>query len=523
MRARAASGPLWESGFAVATLTVGLVLVRLWAAATIGLAPDEMYYWVWSRNLALSYFDHPPAVAYLIRLSTLIGGDGPFGVRWLAVVLSGLLSIGVYRLAGQVYGDRRAAFAAAALVQSTLFVGFGSIFVTPDTPLVAFWLVALLAAAHLRRSGSGASWLAIGAATGLAFLSKYTALLLGCGLLAWVIVVPEMRSWLRSPWPYAGGLVTLVLTLPVLTWNARHDWASFGKQFGRAVPHSFDPTYLPEFLAGQIVLLSPFVALLVACGFIRALREIVVGDAAGSALLVCTTLPLLLYFLYHALFARVEGNWTAPLLPALIVLAAAVTRFAPPAAAGMRRAVEIAARWAVPTGVTLALLLVAHAEFRLIALARDPIAQTAGWRDLVRETERLAEGRAGALAGVSYQVTSALRYFGGSSLPKLQLTERLRYVMEPAPDWATIRALPVLILAEPREACRALVGAERAFARVELVGTLDRRWNGAPVESYLALSASEPRLPGPPDLTVARNDRSIDCSRLRELRRVEGG
>ena len=27
--------------------------------------PDEAYYWLWSKNIALSYFDHPPLATWL--------------------------------------------------------------------------------------------------------------------------------------------------------------------------------------------------------------------------------------------------------------------------------------------------------------------------------------------------------------------------------------------------------------------------------------------------------------------------
>ena len=518
-RAGVASAGFWSRGAkAVLALVVAMMAVRFVVAGTIGLVPDEMYYWLWSKNLALSYFDHPPAVAYFIRLSTAVGGDGPLGVRWLAVVLSGLLSAGVYRLALRLYADRRLALAAAALLQATLFIGFGSIFVTPDTTLVLFWLLALLAAAEVLRTGRGEWWLAAGAAVGLAFLSKYSALFLGFGLLVWVIFVPEMRHWLRSPWPYAGAVLAVVVMLPVLIWNAQHDWASFKFQFGRAMPRSFDPSFLPEFLIGQILLLTPLVAVLAIHGCRLGLRGTAARREGGNALLVATTLPLLLYFVYHALFARVEGNWTAPLLPALSVLAAAAAVSVTDA--GSRATIlQFSARWAVPTGVALALALLLHAEFRLLRLARDPLAQAAGWKELVREVERLAvEHGAGAMAGVSYQVASALRYFGTGERTALQLSERIRYAMEPQSDPAAFIARPVLILVEPREGCRAVVGAERAFARVELVGTLERKWRGTPVEPYLVLSASEPRSPGLPDLTIPRRDRSVDCSRLRKLR-----
>ena len=506
---------------ALVLLVAGLVALRLAAAATLGLAPDEMYYWVFSRNLDLSYYDHPPAVAYLIRLSTSVAGHSAFGVRWLTVLLSGLVSLAVYRLAVRLYRDRSVGVDAAALLQATLFVGFGSLFVTPDAPLLALWLLALLAAAELWRTGRGAWWLAIGAAVGLAFLAKYTALFLGFGLLLWILVTPAMRRWLLSPWTYLGGGVGLALTAPVLIWNAQHQWASFAKQFGRAVPRTFQPGFLPEFAAGQVLLLTPFVAVLAVWGTILAVRETARRGGPAPALLVATTLPLLAYFAYHALFARVEANWPGPLVLAAVVMAAAGLRRPPSLATSPAgRAFAFCARWAVPAGVALGLLLLAHAEFRLVRLRPDPVAQLAGWEDLVREAERQAhEHGAGTLAGVSYQVTSALRYFGRGDLPALQLTERIRYAMEPAPDVAAVRARPVLVLAEPRHACRALVGAERAFARVDLLGTLPRNWHGSRVETYVALLAREPRFAGLPDLTVARGDPSIDCTRLRELRR----
>ena len=32
-------------------------------------------HWVWSRFLSASYYEHPPMVAFLIRIITIVGGD----------------------------------------------------------------------------------------------------------------------------------------------------------------------------------------------------------------------------------------------------------------------------------------------------------------------------------------------------------------------------------------------------------------------------------------------------------------
>ncbi len=49
--------------------------------------PDEAYYWDWSRHLSLSYYDGPPLMAYLIRISTfLLGGATAFSVKLTSVL-----------------------------------------------------------------------------------------------------------------------------------------------------------------------------------------------------------------------------------------------------------------------------------------------------------------------------------------------------------------------------------------------------------------------------------------------------
>ena len=60
---------------------LALVVLRLIAAWFTPITFDEAYYWMWSKHLAGGYYDHPPMVAVVIRLGTLIAGDTEFGVR----------------------------------------------------------------------------------------------------------------------------------------------------------------------------------------------------------------------------------------------------------------------------------------------------------------------------------------------------------------------------------------------------------------------------------------------------------
>jgi 4-amino-4-deoxy-L-arabinose transferase-like glycosyltransferase len=80
-----------------AVTIVALVAGRLVAAAWTPLTFDEAYYWMWSKSLAIGYYDHPPGVAFVIRLGTIIAGDTELGVRLVSILLALPMSWAVYR------------------------------------------------------------------------------------------------------------------------------------------------------------------------------------------------------------------------------------------------------------------------------------------------------------------------------------------------------------------------------------------------------------------------------------------
>src|SRR5207237_9704864 len=213
------------------TLAVlALVALRLVAAAWTPLTFDEAYYWMWSKHLASGYYDHPPMVALVIRLGTVIAGDTELGVRLVSILLALPMSWAVYRAAAILFGGMRLAATATILLNVTLMAAVGTMIVTPDAPLLVASSLVLFCLAEVLATGRGAWWLAVGAAVGLALLSKYTALFFGPAILIWLIAVPKLRRWLISPWPYLGGAVAFAIFSPVIFWNADHHWMSFLKQ-----------------------------------------------------------------------------------------------------------------------------------------------------------------------------------------------------------------------------------------------------------------------------------------------------
>src|SRR5262245_46819091 len=204
---------------------LGLVLLRLVMAWTTPLAIDEAYYWLWSKHLAGGYYDHPPMVALLIRLGTSIAGDTEFGVRFIFVLLGVPATWAVWRAAAILWRDEPLAAAAALYFNLTMFVAVGTVLATPDAPLLVASAFVLYFLAKVHETSCGAWWLG-----GLALLSKYTAVFFGLSIALWLALVPSLRRWLATPWPWLGGLIAVVLFTPVLMWNAEHDWVSFLKQ-----------------------------------------------------------------------------------------------------------------------------------------------------------------------------------------------------------------------------------------------------------------------------------------------------
>lgn len=317
-----------RSAWPIAAVAVGLALLttlRLALAAAMPLAPDEAYYWVWSRALAPGYFDHPPMVALWIRAGTWLAGDTAFGIRLFGPLSMALGSLLLWDAGDRLLPGRNTGMVAVLLLNATLLVGAGAIIMTPDLPLLLFWTFALWAMARIIAGGSGAWWLAVGLFVGLASVSKYTAILLALGIGIWLAVAG--RSWLRRCEPYAGAALALLIVTPVLWWNATHEWVSFLRQGVRIGVWSPDraPQYLLELLGGQIGLATPLIFLFCIVGIAFAARSAWrEWEPAWSLLALLGLLPALV-FVEHAIGDRVQANWPAILYPAAAVAAAGLS------------------------------------------------------------------------------------------------------------------------------------------------------------------------------------------------------
>jgi hypothetical protein len=397
-------------------LAIGITLAsavgRLLMAVLIPLVPDETYYWEWSRHLAAGYFDHPPGIAVLIRAGVALFGVTPFGVRVFSVLAGFTACCLMVSMARRLGGDA-AALRAAAILACLPFAAAGLVVAVPDAPLLALLagaVTAILSAIESPR-GSGRSlrwWALTGLLAGLGLFSKYTAILLPLGVTAAVLVIRPLRERLKEAGPYVATGIAAAGFLPVVIWNATHEWASFRFQLHHGLGSGQGSALARELslLAGQAALGSPILLAMMLMAVVSFLRE---GERNQGRLLGILTLVSMIFFAVSALRKPVAPNWTGPAYVTGIVLLASAR-----GGVAWRRWL----RAGCVLGAVLVIVIYAHAIYPVVKFrgSSDPIGRAYGWDGLAehalvaRGGLRPAPGGAVWIAADNYEDASELAF-----------------------------------------------------------------------------------------------------------------
>jgi len=373
-------------------------------AATVPPFDDELYYWCWSRDLQLSYYDHPPMVAYLIRIATELCGNTIFAIR-LPGVVSGLAVVGVIGWLSQP----RALFPLIAL---SPVLTFAAILVTPDTPMLLFWALYLawLVSVHTRLAAGRVPigwWVLGGAILGCGLLGKYTMGLAAVTGGVSFLFAGNWRSWL--PGYVLHALVSCAFAAPILIHNIPENFVPIRYQWSHAMG-SPQPGLIPfaEFVGVQLLLFGGVPFIILVWGF-RHWREL----AAEPRLRVCACLFLLpfAFFLFKATRGRLEGNWAFPCFIAGWPLAEVWY-----SRAREWRGWRIATRasFALPLGLTAALTWHLFLPLPVMPPAKDRPYRQWARMDAARAAadDLRAAGHTGPVFVTNYQWAALLRWNG---------------------------------------------------------------------------------------------------------------
>ncbi len=201
---------------------------RGWLSAALPMTGDEALFYWWARFLDYGYYDHPPMVGWWIAASRAALGDATWAVRLPATLLP--LGVGWALWWGWSPIDRSRAAWAVLLYWLAPINWLGAL-ITTDSPLIlwAAWSAAAMARAEhrsLQVSDAGQSawrlYALSGVFMGLAFLSKYFAVLLGLAFTAYFATVAPLR-WRGFVWMVLCALPAVAVNV---LWNLNHCWTN---------------------------------------------------------------------------------------------------------------------------------------------------------------------------------------------------------------------------------------------------------------------------------------------------------
>ncbi len=286
-----------------ALLIFSWMVFNLVQAASTELANDEAYYWMYSRNLDYGFFDHPPAIAAMIKAGYYFFQD-ELGVRLGVVLLSTALLPLVYQLTNR----RNFPLFFLLFCSISAFQVYGFIAV-PDVPLLFFTAAFFVLYKRYLKRSSFLNILLLSLSIAGMLYSKYHGLL--------VLFFTLLSNWnlIRQRHFYLVVALSVFFYLPHILWQILHDYPSYQYHVLTKSQDPYKPMDTVEFLLGQLLISGPLIGGFLFYGAFRYRSQPGMEKA-----LKFTLTGFLLFFFFSTLNAPVEANWMVPSFIPLVVL-----------------------------------------------------------------------------------------------------------------------------------------------------------------------------------------------------------
>ncbi|MCB0390217.1 MAG: glycosyltransferase family 39 protein [Bdellovibrionales bacterium] len=293
------------------------LFVKIILATFMPLFNDEAYYWVWSHHLQLSYFDHPPFIAWLNFLGQPF--ENVLGLVRLPSIIMGHMTLWIWILIGKFYLSKEKLLLFFFLSLFMPFVGPASLIATPDLPLLFFWSLSLLFLINIvDGENSLINFSLLGLFLGLGFSSKYhMALTAPLFFVAWTAVgTKSFFGNFKNPLSLV--FFFIIGSLPVFWWNYTNDFISFLFQINHGVgAKSWKAEWTLSYVIAQVLLITPLI-------LFYALKAN--GNDPKNKILKWAAWTPLVFFFLTSFKGRVEANWPIMAHSAVLLLALTYTR-----------------------------------------------------------------------------------------------------------------------------------------------------------------------------------------------------
>jgi 4-amino-4-deoxy-L-arabinose transferase-like glycosyltransferase len=330
-------------------ILIGTLVVKLIIGAWLPLFSDETYYWFWSHHMQLSFYDHPPFVAWLYWLGHPLESFGN-AVRWPGIIFGHGTLVILAKLIEPYVDEKKLKLFLIFFLLNPL-VGWGSLAVLPDTPLLFFWCLSLFCLLRFINTLKWQWGLALGTALGLGFCSKYHIVVFVLIALVWLIWTWQ---WRKIPLSAVAACIVsgLIFSLPVLIWNYQNDYDSFRFQLNHGLGVAkYNPRWAFDFTLTHLGLIFPTTLFVIFKSKLKRETDWLYYFGFGP----------LLFFLLSSLKGRPEANWPSIAYPAILALSFVVSEH-------VNWARKTIALWAV-----LFVLVIAQVAYPWIPVAEDKL------------------------------------------------------------------------------------------------------------------------------------------------------
>lgn len=286
----------------------GWFILNIVQAVFTEIGNDESYYWVYSQFLDWGYFDHPPMVALVVKIGTLLAGNTTLGVRLVVILMQVLFLIVLYRLTGVEHTGQNIGLFFLTSFSVVMIQAYGFI-ATPDAPLLFFTVLFLWSYWYFLQSGNSTKGTLLMAfcMAGLMY-SKYHG-----GLVIMLVFLSNPKLF-RKPAFYLSVLIAIGLYLPHILWQVNNDFPSLKYHLVER-SKGFRWSYFPDFLVNQLPVFNPFTLGAGVYVFFRR-REKGPFERALKFLFA----GLLIFFTFWNFKGRVEPHWTIAAAVPMIIL-----------------------------------------------------------------------------------------------------------------------------------------------------------------------------------------------------------
>lgn len=288
-----------------------VLIIKLALAWVMPLTGDEAYFVLWGRHLDFGYYDHPPMAGWLTWLALQMS-EHRVAVR-LPGVFSELIIGAAFYAFMRPWHELKARYLTLLFLLSPLSLFF--VFTLTDTGCMVFSALSFFAAGQGLLSNRRYWFVLAGLALGLAFLSKYFAVLLAFAYLLFFFIGQPQR-WRQ-------GLLLLLVAVPAvcinLYWNQQHCWANL--VFNLVNRHQGDHWHLTTLL-GYLLLLAYVLLPPVLIGLYRVGRVSIssVPSEAVHALALCTVWTAVFGFLLISVGKNIGLHWLLWFYPMTLLL-----------------------------------------------------------------------------------------------------------------------------------------------------------------------------------------------------------